>query len=548
MIKRQRLALAISSALSLLVGTGCSAVSTIKTRAVDNENTEVVVHHISYKYSSSNFQKNSSPLRFRKAAIRHAKEQRLDSKINTQKLQLRKATTLKVAKAQQLDNEINALALKLGLGIHSNVGFKPKNRVITRPQVKHAVYQKKRVVRKVVARRKQATINRSTSPINTTAFEREVNRLYSSSVDNRSSPSNIKRSNLWSRIKTGYRLESGAQNFIVQRVLKEYERSPERLNHMFSRSSKYLYFIFDELKRRNMPTELVFLPMVESAYVNHSSSHSGAAGIWKLSSKKGQILGLKQAANYDARLDVFAATRATLTYLQKLNKEFKGDWYLTLAAYNIGADKIHKERAKNRRLGSRTDYWSLDLPLETRELIPRLLAYKEVLKRPQSYGLHLPYVANKIALVQAPVNKILDLRRVARTANIKPSVLISLNSALKDGITKPKFSRQIIIPRKYAVNLRESIKRSSEEKVTIARYTPLKQKKSKSYRVKQKAQIVKKQIIKYHVNSGDNLYKIALKHGTTVAKLMRLNGMKSSRLKTGINLIVAIKKSPRSYS
>ncbi len=548
MIKRQRLALAISSALPLLVGTGCSAVSTIKTRAVDNENTEVVVHHISYKYSSSNFQKNSSPLRFRKAAIRHAKEQRLDSKINIQKLQLRKAATLKVAKAQQLDNEINALALKLGLGIHSNVGFKPKKRVITRPQVKHAVYQKKRVVRKVVARRKQATINRSTSPINTTAFEREVNRLYSASVDNRSSSSNIKRSNLWSRIKTGYRLESGVQNFIVQRVLKEYERSPERLNQMFSRSSKYLYFIFDELKRRNMPTELVFLPMVESAYVNHSSSHSDAAGIWKLSSKKGQILGLKQAANYDARLDVFAATRATLTYLQKLNKEFKGDWYLTLAAYNIGADKIHKERAKNRRLGSRTDYWSLDLPLETRELIPRLLAYKEVLERPQSYGLRLPSVENKITLVQAPVNKILDLRRVARTANIKPSVLISLNSALKDGITKPKFSRQIIIPRKYAVNLRESIKRSSEEKVTIARYTPLKQKKSKSYRVKQKAQIVKKQIIKYHVNSGDNLYKIALKHGTTVAKLMRLNGMKNSRLKIGTNLIVAIKQSPRSYS
>jgi len=523
MVKKQRLALAISSALSLIGGAGCSTTSAVKTATTGDGVSKVIVHHISYQRSAPQFKRANMPMPQVAAAIRE----------------------------RQLDDEINALALKLGLSSQTVVNLSSKENITQRPQIRPAVYKKnKTIIRKVVARQERP-FNHAIASKDISAFEREVNRLYATR-DDRSTPSQLKRNSLWARVKNGYRLEDETQNFIVQRVLQEYERNPAHLNGVFTRSSKYLYFILDELNRRNMPTELALLPMVESGYINKDTPRAGSAGIWQFNVATGKRFGLRQSVGFDERLDIFASTRAALTYLQKLNKEFKGDWHLTLAAYSAGSAKIHQERANNLAKGLATDYWSLNLPLATREYIPRILAYKEVLNRPQAYGVNLPTAPNKITLVQASVNKLVDLRQVARTAGLPASILTVLNPALKDGITKPQLSREIVIPRQFASNIHKSIRRTSALRSPIVRVATNVPRinKSKIYRVSHKnkaAEKSKKAIVNYHVRSGDSLYKIALKHGTTVAKLMRLNDMENSKLRAGAQLLVAVKGSAKHY-
>ncbi len=264
--------------------------------------------------------------------------------------------------------------------------------------------------------------------------------------------------NIWNRVKGGFRLGSELHNPTVQKVLRQYARNPAGLNRTFSRSTEYMHFILYELNRRGMPTEIALLPMVESAFKNRAVSRTGAAGMWQFMPATGRDFGLHRARGFDARMDVFASTKAALTYLQKINREFHGDWYLTLAAYNVGQNRIHRERAKNRSRGLRTDYWSLSLPRETREYVPRLLAYKAILLNPHRYGVRLPAMSNNAVIAQINVNRAINLRQVARMAGLPASTLIRLNPNFKNGITNPRLSRRVVLPRRHAGRLNHAIR------------------------------------------------------------------------------------------
>ncbi|MCK5895883.1 MAG: transglycosylase SLT domain-containing protein [Cocleimonas sp.] len=335
--------------------------------------------------------------------------------------------------------------------------------------------------------------------------------------------------NMWNRIKGGFRLGSELHNPTVQRVLRKYTSNPARLNRIFSRSTEYMHFVLYELKRRGMPTELALLPMVESAYKNKAVSRSGAAGMWQFMPATGRDFGLHRSRGFDARMDIFASTRAALKYLQKINREFKGDWYLTLAAYNVGQNRIHRERAKNRAKGLKTDYWSLSLPKETREYVPRLLAYKEILLNSQRYGVRLPVISNSAIMAQTNVNKAVNLRQVARMAGLPALTLVKLNPNFKNGVTNPRLSRKVVLPRQHAGRLKHAIR--SAPTVKVAAYRP--KRTTKRYRVK------RGRIVRHHVRRGDTLNKIAARYGTTIGKIMRLNSMRSTRLTTGRNLKIA---------
>lgn len=343
--------------------------------------------------------------------------------------------------------------------------------------------------------------------------------------------------NMWKRIKSGFRMGTELHNPTVQKVLRQYTRNPTRLNRIFSRSTKYMHFILHELKRRGMPTELALLPMVESAFKNRAVSRSGAAGMWQFMPATGKDFGLRRSSGFDARMDIFASTRAALTYLQKINKEFKGDWYLTLAAYNVGQNRIHRERAKNRLKGRRTDYWSLSIPKETREYVPRLLAYKEILLHPQKYGIRLPNVSNNAVIAQTNVNRSIDLRQAARIAGLPALTLVRLNPNFKNGFTNPRLSRKVVLPRQHAARLHHAIQKAPT--VRAKRYSYRSKGKSRSYSRKGT------RMVKHRVRRGETLHNIAARYGTTISKIMRLNRMRNTRLITGSRLRIAARSTSR---
>lgn len=126
--------------------------------------------------------------------------------------------------------------------------------------------------------------------------------------------------------------------------------------------------------------ELVLLPIVESAFDPHATSGANAAGIWQIIPSTGRNYGLKQTRNYDARRDVVASTTAALNMMQRLNKMFDGDWLLTVAAYNSGEGRVMKAIKTNKARGKSTDFWSLPLPQETKQYVPKMLVLSDILK------------------------------------------------------------------------------------------------------------------------------------------------------------------------
>ncbi len=346
--------------------------------------------------------------------------------------------------------------------------------------------------------------------------------------------------NVWNRVYQGFQIRNNNNHPLTRRFIREFSRNPARIQRLADRSSDYLYMVVNELNRRGMPTELALLPFVESAYRNNAYSHAGAAGMWQFIRSTGRIYGLQQTRSYDARLDSHRATHAALNYLQKLNRQFRGDWLLALAAYNCGEYRVEREINKNRRLGRRTDYWSLDLPRETKQYVPRLLAFKEIFRNPRAYRVHLRGIPNSPALAKVNINKPVNLRKAAAYAGLPPERLLSLNSSYLHGITTPRYSRQIILPRRHAGRLLQVIQKlppAADVHHKPARRHYAKYRKGKRTRYR------------YHkVRRGDNLYRIARKHGTTVKKLKRLNKLRSNRIKPGKRLKIASARYTRSRS
>ena len=258
----------------------------------------------------------------------------------------------------------------------------------------------------------------------------------------------------WDRVFRGFQIPNQYQQHPrVQQFVRYYGQNPEQLTMLSERASVFLHMIVYELDNRQMPTELALLPFVESAFDPDIFSQAGAAGLWQFIPSTGNDYGLLQTKHYDARLDPFAATGAALTYLQKLNTQFNGDWLLALAAYNCGEGRVEQEIAENQAKGLPTSFWDLSLPKETREYVPRLLAFKELLSHAPQYGIHLPETPNTARLAQLRSDKPVDLKQLAVTAGLNAHTLTSLNPCFRKGITTPQYSNRIILPREYATEL-----------------------------------------------------------------------------------------------
>ena len=162
-------------------------------------------------------------------------------------------------------------------------------------------------------------------------------------VNSRTVDLTINSNDIWERIRTGYAIPN-LSNPLVDKWVAYYAARPEYFQRMADRSGKYLYYIVNEVNRRDLPTELVLLPFVESAFNPNALSSAQASGLWQFIPSTGTHFKLEQNWWRDQRRDPIASTNAALDYLEYLF-DYQGDWYLAFASYNWGEGSV--KRAMN---------------------------------------------------------------------------------------------------------------------------------------------------------------------------------------------------------
>ncbi|MDN5898254.1 MAG: transglycosylase SLT domain-containing protein, partial [Psychrobacter sp.] len=258
---------------------------------------------------------------------------------------------------------------------------------------------------------------------------------------------------LWNRLRAGYRM-NGGQPMYNQRIEGQkswFTSRQDYLNRLTARASRYIYHTVREAERRNIPTELALLPVIESSYDPSGTSSAAAAGLWQFIPSTGRIYGLNQSSTYDGRRDVIESTRAAYDFLTALHNQF-GSWELALAAYNAGPGRVQKAIDANAARGLPTDYWSLRLPTETMNYVPRFLAVAEIVAKPEQYGVYLPAIANRQHFRSVPVNYGVSISEVAQLTGVTYDELERLNTALTSGRVDSSGPQRIIIPNDVSLN------------------------------------------------------------------------------------------------
>ena len=232
---------------------------------------------------------------------------------------------------------------------------------------------------------------------------------------------------LWQRVRRGFVMGELNSPFVLQQE-QWYATRPDYIQRFVDRGSKYLHHIVEEVEKRGMPTEVALLPIIESAFNPQAFSSAKASGMWQFMPSTGKHFGLKQDTMADHRRDVVLSTGAALDYLQKLYRMFNS-WELAFAAYNCGEGCVGRAIARNQKLGLPTDYLSLTLPAETRNYVPKLIAVKNIVLSPGSYGIELEAVENRPYFAKVAAPEKIDTKLAARLAEMPENEFATLNPA-----------------------------------------------------------------------------------------------------------------------
>ena len=262
-------------------------------------------------------------------------------------------------------------------------------------------------------------------------------------------------SDLWDRIRDGFELEVADDPLVIKHV-RWYADRPDYVDRMMSRSSRYLFYIVEEVDRRKMPMELALLPFIESAFNPGAYSRAKASGMWQFMPATGKDFKLTQNVFRDERRDVIQSTDAALDYLQRLYKMF-GDWQLVLAAYNWGEGNVSKAIKRNQAQNLPTDYASLKMPDETRNYVPKLLAVKKIVLDSKAYGLTLPKLQNHPYFVVVTTSKDVDVSLAAQFARMSVEEFRAMNPSFNKPVILGASEPQILLPYGRAQSFQENM-------------------------------------------------------------------------------------------
>jgi membrane-bound lytic murein transglycosylase D len=227
----------------------------------------------------------------------------------------------------------------------------------------------------------------------------------------------------------------------------------DRFEIWLSRLGRYEGMIREQLRRRNLPEDLVYLTLIESGLSNTAVSRARAVGMWQFMAPTGRGYGLEIDAWVDERRDPFKATDAAARHLSDLVQRL-GSVYLAAAAYNAGAGRIEREIARlpgeQEQVDDETFFEIADrrnLRRETRDYVPKLIAAALIAKQPERYGFTEIERLPPLVFDEVSVPDATGLDVLARLADTSVAALLELNPQFIRGITPPSRGVVVRVPR-----------------------------------------------------------------------------------------------------
>lgn len=306
-------------------------------------------------------------------------------------------------------------------------------------------------------------------------------------------------------------------NKVVKWKLDEFITHKQSFRKRLSRSGKYIGAMAGIFAKKGLPVELVYLPLIESKFDPFAYSRSKASGPWQLMPLTAKRLDLKIDWWVDERRDPIKSTNAAAQYLHYLHNRF-GSWTLALAAYNGGEGRIGKAL----RVVGKKDFWKIRrtpyIARETKNYVPLYIAATAIAMDPESFGFksieyHKPLTYDEV-VIQDPM----DLELVAKFTDVKTIDIKELNPELRRLCTPPNVSY-------YTLRIPKGTKRMFLKKLAGT-------KGNAPYYVNL-----------YTIRSGDTVEKIADKLGSSIQKIITLNGLgKKALIMAGKSILVPLEK------
>ena len=273
-----------------------------------------------------------------------------------------------------------------------------------------------------------------------------------------------------------------------------------------AQARRYLAYVVDEVRQRQLPMELALVPIIESTLNPYAGSHSGASGLWQLIPNTAKHYGVTIDWWYDGRRDPVDSTGAALDYLTYLYDEF-GDWLLAIAAYNGGEGRVRRALADT----PNADFFDLKLPTETKRYVPRLLALAHLIA--ESDRLALPPIDPTPAFFSATLDDQVDLAVLADIGSLPMDEMFRFNPGLNRRATPPDGPYRLLIPSSYRTAFENALSQYPKERVQWKRHV---------------------------VKRGESLDRIARQYRTTVAALRETNGLTNNIIHPSQSLVVAV--------
>ncbi|MDQ3002008.1 MAG: LysM peptidoglycan-binding domain-containing protein [Fibrobacterota bacterium] len=334
-----------------------------------------------------------------------------------------------------------------------------------------------------------------------------------------------------------------------------------------NRKSRFEDLILKKLEARGMPKDLIYLAMVESGFNPKAWSTASASGLWQFISGTGRRYGLKDDWWYDPRRDPMLATDAALEYLADLHDEFQ-DWPQAMAAYNCGEGRVRRFIREDSTRG----FWDMPLPKETRFYVPKILAAMIIGRNPERYGFVVDKQESAFAFDTVTVAHCLTIATIANSAGVSEDTILALNPSLRRWCTPPNRTEHTLylpsgsresflasydrLDKAKLVNWRHHIVARGENishiaskyRVSVAAIKatnkikgnrlhkgqslliPLAPQDAGKYLEQDIAEVSTRESKfkggTYKVKSGDNLFDIARRFGTTVSALLAANNLR----------------------